>query len=166
MKIKTLLITFVLIVFSTGINYAGEKAPGFTLPDLNGTDISLSDYEGKVLLLNFWATWCPPCRVEIPYFNDFYKKYYSKGFEVLGISLDRDGAPTVLKFKKSNKIAYPVVIGDNSTTGDYQQFIPTDQRNAIPFTFIIDRDGNVVKTYVGSRPKDTFEADILEVLGK
>ena len=105
MKIKTLLIAFVLIVFSAGINYAGEKAPGFTLPDLNGMEISLSDYEGKVLLLNFWATWCPPCRMEIPYFNDFYKKYNNKGFEVLGVSLDRGGAPTVVNFKKNNKIA-------------------------------------------------------------
>jgi len=165
MRGKIILAIVFLFAFSIGINYAGEKAPAFALPDLDGMEISLSDYKGKVLLLNFWATWCPPCRMEIPYFNDFYQKYNSKGFEVLGVSLDRGGVRTVVDFKKDNKIAYPVVIGDNSVTGNYQQFIPVDQRNAIPFTFIIDRDGNIVKTYVGSRPKSSFEADILEVLG-
>lgn len=164
MKRSILPIAIAVVLLISAGSYSGEKAPDFTLPDLEGNSVSLSDYEGKVVLLNFWATWCPPCRHEIPYFNELYKEYRDEGFEVLGISLDRGGEKTVEKFLESNEVIYPILMGDNSVTTIYQEFVPPDQRNSIPFTFIIDGEGNISKVYVGSRPKDVFEKHIREVL--
>ncbi len=129
-------------------------APDFVLTDLTGRTISLSDYRGKVLFLNFWATWCPPCRAEIPDFIEAYKENKDKGFEILGISVDTKGKDVVASFVEKYKINYPVVLESRSKTQqlieDYQpgQFIPT--------TIIIDKQGRIRQKHVGQMDKKTL----------
>jgi peroxiredoxin len=117
------------------------KAPDFQVTDLNGKSISLADYKGKVLFLNFWATWCPPCRAEIPAFVEVYGQNKSKGFEIIGISLDTRGKDTVTAFVEKYKINYPIVLESRRATqkiiDDYEpgQYIPT--------TIVIDKQGRI-----------------------
>jgi peroxiredoxin len=117
------------------------KAPDFQVTDLSGKSISLADYKGKVLFLNFWATWCPPCRAEIPDFVELYGQNKSKGFEIIGISLDIGGKDTVVAFVEKYKINYPIVLESRRATqkiiDDYEpgQYIPT--------TIVIDKQGRI-----------------------
>lgn len=134
----------------------GVKAANFTLQSITGEQISLADYAGKVVILDFWATWCPPCRAEIPHFNDLAKEYGEKGLVVLGVSVDRGGADVVKKFKAENAINYPVVMSDQNTHVKYQSYIDPSQQGGIPFTFVIDREGNIRERYVGYREKEVF----------
>jgi cytochrome c biogenesis protein CcmG/thiol:disulfide interchange protein DsbE len=122
-------------------------APAFTLKDINGSKHSLSDYEGKVLYLNFWAIWCPPCRAEIPDFIEMYNEYKDKGLEILGISLDRSGVDQVHKFAEKNKMNYPVAMATNELLRDYPppQYIPT--------TIVIDGMGKIRYKKVGLMSK-------------
>lgn len=140
------------------------KAANFTLTSLDGKPVSLSDYAGKVVILDFWATWCPPCRNEIPHFNELAAEYGDKGLVVLGVSVDRDGVDVVKKFRDSFPVKYPVVMGDQGTSQQYQTYLPPDQRGGIPFTFIVDKEGNIREKYVGYRPKEVFETAIKNLL--
>jgi peroxiredoxin len=135
-----------------------DRAPDFTLPALSGKPVHLSDYQGRVVLLDFWATWCGPCRMEIPHFKQLTEKYGGRGFVVLGVSLDDTGAEVVRPFVADHEIAYPVVIGDQYTANRYGGV------SALPTTFLIDRQGRVVKKYVGYRDLETFEEDIKPLL--
>ncbi len=129
-------------------------APDFELTDLAGKTISLSAYKGKVLFLNFWATWCPPCREEIPDFVEAYKENKDKGLEILGVSLDTKSKDFVIAFVEKYKINYPVVLESRSKTqrliDDYEpgQFIPT--------TIIIDKHGRIRHKQVGLMNKATL----------
>jgi peroxiredoxin len=129
-------------------------APDFELTDLTGKMVSLSDYKGKVLFLNFWATWCPPCRNEIADFVEAYKENKDKGLEILGISVDTKGKDVVVAFVERYKINYPVVLESRSKTkqliDDYKpgQFIPT--------TIIIDKQGRIRHKQVGQMDKTTL----------
>ena len=127
------------------------SAPDFTLPDLEGGQRSLSDYKDKVVFVNFWATWCPPCRAEIPYFIDLVSQYGDQGFVVLGIALDPREFEKVSPFVKQMGINYPVVLDKNGVSNLYGGI------SSIPTTFVINRDGKVVDQIVGSRPKSEFE---------
>jgi len=133
-------------------------APGFTLPDLEGTPVRLSDFRGKVVLLDFWATWCGPCRMEVPHFKELTEKYGGQGFVVLGVALDETGAEVVRPFVQKQDIRYPIVIGDQYTAGRYGGV------GALPTTFLLDREGRVVKKYVGYRDLEVFEEDIRPLL--
>ena len=145
---------------------AGPVAADFTLKDLEGNDVKLSDYKGKVIILDFWATWCPPCVKEIPHFNELYAEYGEKGLAVLGVSLDRGGAQTVINFMENKvPISYPVVMGDQDTGGIFQGYLPAEERGGIPFTFIIDREGIIRQHFVGYRPKEMF-VEVIEPLLK
>ncbi len=159
---RFLTISAILILFIAGCVLAQQqtqtKAPDFTLPDLNGKAFSLSELEGKVVILDFWATWCPPCVVEIPHFIDLYKEYKGQGLEVVGISLDRGGVKVVKSFVEKNEITYPVVIGNQKVAEDYGGI------RGIPTTFVIDRQGYIVKKFVGYRDKKVFESIIQQLL--
>ena len=161
-KCNLLLITLIL-VFSVSV-FAGNKASSFTLENMQGEQVSLSDYEGKVVLVDFWATWCPPCRMEIPHFNELYEEYKDQGFEVLGVSLDRGGKPTIDKFLESTAVAYPILLGNNEISAKFQEFVNPDERDAIPFTFIIDKNGEIADVFVGYKEKAVFEKAIVKLL--
>lgn len=133
------------------------KAADFSLLDISGKPVKLSDYTGKVVLLDFWATWCPPCVKEIPHFNELSKEYGDKGLVVLGISTDRDGVAAVEKFQKERfPIDYRVAMVDQGTFSTYQSYLPKKEQGGIPFTFIIDREGVIRDHFVGYRDKDVF----------
>jgi peroxiredoxin len=133
---------------------SNSAAPDFRVTDLNGKTISLSDYKGKVLFLNFWATWCPPCRAEIPDFIDAYAQEKANGLEILGISVDTKAKTEVAAFVDQYKINYPIVLEARENTqkiiSDYQpgQYIPT--------TFVIDKSGKIRHKQVGAIDKDSL----------
>ena len=131
---------------------AGQPEPALTLKDLNGTDVSLSDYKGKVVLVNFWATWCEPCRVEIPWLIEMQQKYGDKGFVILGIALDDDGksvvAPFVAKERfdvngKKEGMSYKILIGNDDATDKFGGLF------GYPTSILISRDGKQIKRVTG-----------------
>ena len=127
-------------------------APAFTLTDITGKSVSLSDFKGKVVILDFWATWCPPCRREIPDFITIQNEFGAKGVQVVGIALDEPGK--VQAFARANGMNYPVLLGTQETATLYGGI------EGIPTTFIIDRKGKIVERFEGFRPKETFVATI------
>jgi len=132
-------------------------APNFTWQDAKGKPASFDQFHKKVTVLNFWATWCGPCRREIPDLEAIHKEYGNKGVQVIGVSLDQGPAikEDVKKFVDDYKMTYPVVI-DN---GDLQQMYGNIR--AIPTTFIIDKDGKIVERLIGMRSKEDFLKSIL-----
>lgn len=140
----------------SGAMEQGDAAPDFSLPDLSGTKMTLADFKGKVVILDFFATWCPPCREEIPDFIALQKAYGDKGFAMVGVSLvDRADAAG---YAGKVGINYPVLIDDGSASNVYGPI------RSIPTTFIIDRNGTIADVYIGYRPKDVFEKRIQELL--
>ncbi|MBI1927474.1 TlpA family protein disulfide reductase [Candidatus Poribacteria bacterium] len=133
------------------------QAPSFILLDINRNAVSLEDFEGKVVLLNFFATWCAPCRVEIPGFIELYHKYQSQGFVVVGISTDPEGVAVVKPFVTELEIDYPVLIGDTEIFKAYRLL-------GLPTSLILNRQGGIRNYHVGIQPKALFEREILEVL--
>jgi thiol-disulfide isomerase/thioredoxin len=131
----------------------------FVVKDMNGADVKLADYKGKVVMLNFWATWCGPCKVEIPMFTDLQQRYRNQGVVFLGISVD-DPPDALRVFAQDYKMNYPVLVGDGRD----------DVQNAfgpmygIPTTFLIARDGTICTRYMGPRPLERFERDIKALL--
>jgi thiol-disulfide isomerase/thioredoxin len=122
-----------------------KAAPDWQLSDVDGKPVKLSDFKGKVVILDFWATWCPPCRTEIPSFVAFQKKYEDKSFTVIGVSLDERGPSVVKSFMRSFGMNYPVVMGTPKIVLDYGGI------TAIPTTFVIDRQGNSDALKSGNR---------------
>ena len=122
---------------------SGRKAPGFELTDLKGNSLKWSQYDGKVVLVDFWATWCGPCRRSIPDLSDLHQKYSDRGFEVLGISLDQTGPEGVSQFVAKMNIPYRVAIGNLRLAQDW------DIGDAIPVAFLVNRQGNIVEKFVG-----------------
>jgi len=155
---------FILLICGCGDKEASRQdhpsgsAPGFALKDLNGRIKRLEDLRGKVVLLNFFATWCPPCRQEIPGFVHLYEEYRDKGFEIVGVSLDVEGATVLRPFVRQYSIAYPILVGTQKVAADYGGI------RALPTTFLIDRNGMISKQFVGLRPAHVFEASVRELL--
>ena len=133
-------------------------APDFSLKDANGKTVHLSDYKGKVVLLDFWATWCGPCKLEIPWFMEFQRKNKDKGFEVIGISMDEDGWASVKPFISDMSINYRILVGSDTTVQLYGGV------DALPTTFLIDREGKIAAVHVGLASKRDFENGIEELL--
>ena len=130
---------------------AGPTAPDFSLKDLSGNTVSLTSYRGKVVLLDFWATWCPPCRMSIPELVALQEKYRDKGLVILGISVDDpEGVSNkdLKKFKKMAKINYPVLRYDKKVLQDYF----AGQRMAVPTMFIVDGKGKIIEKIPGFLP--------------
>jgi len=148
----------------------GKPAPEFTLEDLNGKKLSLSNYKGKALLINFWATWCAPCKIETPWLVELRNQYAAQGFEILGISMDdidRD-APEKLsgekkeiaRFVQQQQMPYPVLIDGDSISKPYGGL------DDLPTSFFIDRNGTVVSAQLGLTSKDEIEAKVKKALGE
>jgi peroxiredoxin len=136
-----------------------RPAPEFTLKDAGGQSIKLSDYKGKVVLLNFWATWCGPCTLEIPWFEEFEQHYRSQGFEVLGVSMDEDGWDVIKPYIAEHKINYRVVLG-NDSVGELYGGV-----DSLPTTFIIDREGRFAfPPHVGLAGKNEYLNEIETLL--
>ena len=133
---------------------ARKPAPNFTLKDENGASVSLADYKGKVVLLNFWATWCGPCQIEIPWFMQFEQQYKSQGFAVLGVSMDDDGWQAVKPFIASRKVNYRILLGNDSVGSLYGGL------DDLPTSFVIDREGRLAYTHVGLAGKNEYLEEI------
>jgi peroxiredoxin len=135
-----------------------QAAPDFTLKDADGRTVHLSDYKGKVVLLDFWATSCGPCRIEIPWFTDLERKKKDRGFEVLGVAVNEDGWDDVKPFLARMKVNYRVVMGDDRTTQSYGGI------DAIPTTLLIDKQGKIAAIHIGLASPKEFEDRVEELL--
>jgi cytochrome c biogenesis protein CcmG/thiol:disulfide interchange protein DsbE len=134
-----------------------KPAPDFALKDVNGATVRLSDYRGKVVLLNFWATWCGPCKIEIPWFIEFEQKHKDRGFAVLGISMD-DGWEVVRPFLARMNVNYRTVLGDEMVAELYGGVA------SLPTSFLIDREGRIVSAHLGLVNKSVYEDEIEQLL--
>ena len=137
---------------------ASKSAPDFSLKDSDGRAVRLSDYRGKVVLLNFWATWCGPCKVEIPWFIEFEQKYKDRGFAVLGVAMDDEGWSAVRPYITERKMNYRILLGDDTVA---QQYGGVD---SLPTTFLLDREGKIIGRHVGLVSKSDYENEIKDTL--
>ena len=133
----------------------------FVLKDAAGKDFNLAAQKGKVILLDFWATWCPPCKIEVPWFVEFQHKYGPKGFIVVGVSVD-DSAAKLKTFGDEYKVNYPLLIGDGRS--DIKGPRGYNAGWGLPKTVVIGRDGSICKAHVGLSKKEHFEEQIKSVL--
>ena len=150
----------------------GKPAPAFTLPEVDGKDVSLSSYRGKALLINFWATWCGPCKIETPWLIELQKQYAPQGFEVLGISAEGDDAKpsdksqwdqdkaAIAKFVEQEKIPYPVLMGGDSIANPYGGV------DDLPTSFYVNRKGVVVAAQMGLTSESDMAANIRKALAE
>jgi len=165
MKLKQLFYLLLVLMFIIGgckknKTESAQPAPAFTLQDLDGKNVSLAGLRGKVVVLDFWATWCPPCVKEIPHFVELHEQYKDKGVEIVGISLDDAGISVVKAFVQKYQIKYPILMTDGRVDKAFGGI------SGIPTTFVIDSAGNISKKYVGYRDKAVFEADIKALLAE
>ena len=158
MKNLIIVLMFVVTAVFTTSALAQRQAPNVVFKTVDGKMYDLSKLTGKVVIVNFWATWCGPCRKEIPDFIEFYKNYKDKGLEILGVSLDREGWEKVTPFLKQTPINYPIVLGNGEIAGKFSKF------NAIPTTFIIDKSGKIVDEHTGVMTKSQLEAKVKALL--
>lgn len=135
-----------------------NEAADFTLEDANGQQLKLSDLRGKVVLLNFWATWCVPCKIEIPWFVEMEREFKDQGFAVVGVSMDEDGWDAVKPFMADMKVNYRMVLG----TEEMAQLYGGVQ--SLPTTFILDRNGKVASVHMGIVSRSVFEEEIRALL--
>jgi len=154
----TLFLIVLSFIFISGQSCSQSKAPEFNLRSADNQPVTMSKLAGKLVVVNFWATWCRPCVVEMPGFSEIYEKYKGKGLEIVGVSLDNDGWGKVRPFLAKNKVAYPIVIGDQDL------YLAFGGRNAIPTTVFVDKKGNIIETVVGMMQKDDFEKKIKKLL--
>lgn len=140
----------------------GSPAPGFTLPNLNGEEISLESFRGKAVLMNFWATWCGPCRHEMPSLEALYQKYKDRGFVVLGVSVDDEGWEPIRGFLKAVPVSFPIVLDkEQKVTETYETF-------RIPETYLINPKGEIAGKIVGPQDysQEVFFKKIERILPK
>ena len=136
----------------------GEVAPEFALQSIDGKTVRLSDFRGKAVLLNFWATWCAPCKIEMPWFVELQKQYGSQGFQIVGVAMDDASASDIKDFAQEMGVNYPVLIGKESVGDAYGgvQFLPEN--------FYIDRNGRVVNRAFGLKGRGEIEDEIKKII--
>jgi thiol-disulfide isomerase/thioredoxin len=139
----------------------GKPAPAFTLATLDGKKVSLSDYKGRPVLVNFWATWCAPCKVEMPWFEEFNKQYAAQGFVILGLADDVDsGKDAIAKVAQKTGVTYPILLTD----GKVQKSYSPAGMDYLPMSFYVDRNGVIVEETAGLGSKDEIEAHIKKTI--
>jgi thiol-disulfide isomerase/thioredoxin len=160
MNLKIVMIIAACLVFLPVYSAGGaDSMPGFSLPSaVDGKTISSDKFKGKVLLVTFFATWCPPCRQEIPALIKLQKELGPRGFSVLGLSMDEKGPSVVAKLISKEKINYPVLMANSGTTRDFGGII------GIPTSFLVNRQGEMIKRYPGYVPHALLEKDIKSIL--
>lgn len=148
-----------VLLASASVGAAGVtgKAPEFTRNDLAGKPLNLADYRGKVVLLNFWATWCAPCLEEIPIFVGWQRQYGPAGLQILGVSMDDDATP-VNRFLKKTPLDYPVMLGDTALAKLYGGVL------GLPLTYLIDANGTIVSRYLGETDLKVMESRLKDLL--
>jgi peroxiredoxin len=137
-----------------------QVAPDFALADQNGQTRRLSDFRGRVVLLNFWATWCKPCRTEMPWFADLYRQYRSQKFSVIAVAMDDEGWPAVQPFISKLDVSFPVMIGGDSIASLFGGL------NAVPTTLAIDKSGHVAAINIGIQQRQKYEAELQALLSE
>ena len=173
------LLLMLVVVASFTANFSGCKSggagtpktlanePEVTFKDLQGKDVSLASLKGKVVVVNFWATWCEPCQVEIPWMIDFQQKYADKGFTLLGVAMDDDGKSAVEPFVQKSQfdvdgkkmaMNYPIVLGNDDLAAKFGGLL------GLPTSIVISRDGKVVKRYIGLASQDDLDREIKSLL--
>jgi len=158
-----------MLYFATHLNRpsGGHKAltgvatvaPDFTLESLDGKSMKLSDLRGKAVLLNFWATWCGPCKIEMPWFVELQKQYADQGLQIVGVAMDDSSKEDIAKFARDMGVNYPVLIGKEAV-GEAYGGVP-----ALPETFFIARDGKIVDRIIGLKGRSEIEDSIRKALG-
>lgn len=138
----------------------GKPAPDFTLKTLDGKTLTLSDLRGKTVVLNFWATWCPPCKVELPWFVDLQKQYGPQGLQIVGISEDEGGKDKVVQFVKEMGVNYTIAVDDSSVSPKYGDV------EDLPTTFYIDRNGKIVAFAMGLLDRSEIEQKMKAALAQ
>jgi thiol-disulfide isomerase/thioredoxin len=133
-------------------------APDFTLESLDGKPMKLSDLRGKAVLLNFWATWCGPCKIEMPWFVELQKQYGDQGFQIIGVAMDDSSKEDIAKFAKEMGVNYPVLIGKEAV-GEAYGGVP-----ALPETFFIARDGKIIDRIIGLKGRSEIEDSIRKTI--
>jgi thiol-disulfide isomerase/thioredoxin len=157
-SVKNMLLIAAVIGFVTSATAQQQKAANFSLKSADGKLYELKQYKGKVVVVNFWATWCGPCRKEIPDFIEAYKKYKNKGLVIIGISVDQDGWTKVTPYVEESKINYPVVLGTEQVVENYGGI------NAIPTTFIVDKNGYIADQHTGVMSLKELETKLQPML--
>lgn len=156
--------TFIILSLCTcsgqddGVRLTSTRAPDFTLQDINGKTVRLKDFRGKVVLLNFFATWCAPCVQELPDFIRLYEKFHGKGFEIVGIGLDMEGAAVLAPFAERFRIPYPLLVGTRDVVVGYGDI------QGVPTSFFIDKNGFIAGSFIGVRPAPVLEKNIMQLL--
>jgi thiol-disulfide isomerase/thioredoxin len=136
----------------------GKKAPAFTLVDLDGKKVSLADYKGKPVLVNFWATWCAPCKLEMPWFEEFRTKYADKNLVILGIAEDDASKDEIAKTAKKAGVTYPILLTDGKVAPAYGGV------EMLPTSFYVGKDGTIVEQTSGLGGKDELEANVQKLI--
>jgi thiol-disulfide isomerase/thioredoxin len=150
--------TLLVAISSLVLGQGGKPAPKLELRDVEGRALRLSDYKGKVVLLNFWATWCAPCRAEIPDLVKWQREYKSKGLQVIGVTYPPEELAEVREFIKSIKVNYPVALGDEQTKAMF------DEGETLPVTVVIDKDGMIREVIQGIIFPEEFEQKVKPLL--
>jgi len=142
-----------------GDEWLGKAAPPFSLDALEGGRVRLADFRGKVVIVNFWATWCAPCKVEIPWLVEFYMRYHARGLEILGVSVDDGERERVAKFVHDRHVNYRILLKDEAVSDAYGGL------RFLPQTFFVGRDGRILVRTYGIRSREDLEAEIRNALG-
>jgi peroxiredoxin len=138
----------------------GNLAPDFDLPSIDGKSLKLSDLRGKAVLLNFWATYCSPCKIEMPWFADLQREYGDQGFQIIGVAMDDASPSDIAKFAKELGVNYPILIGKDSVGDSYGGV------SVLPTTFFVDRDGRLIAREFGLQSRSVFVDHIKKALSQ
>jgi len=141
-------------------NFIGRLSPDFELPTVDGRNLKLSDLRGQVVLINFWATYCGTCKVEMPWFVELQSEYGPQGFQIVGVAMDDASTEDIAKFAKEMNVSYPVLIGNESVAKSY------DGVSILPMTFFLDRDGKVIAREFGLQNRRVYVDHIKKALSQ